>query len=67
VLDGVHDLAIDDGRVRFTVDSDRIAEVLPALGRLGVQGLTVAPPSLEELFLRHYGDDAALAGEGVRR
>jgi ABC-2 type transport system ATP-binding protein len=21
-----------------------------------VQGLTVAPPSLEELFLRHYGD-----------
>jgi ABC-2 type transport system ATP-binding protein len=67
VLDGVHDLAIDDGRVRFTVDSDRIAEVLPALGRLGVQGLTVAPPSLEELFLRHYGDDAALAGEGVGR
>jgi ABC-2 type transport system ATP-binding protein len=30
--------------------------VLPALGRLGVTGLQVAPPSLEELFLRHYGD-----------
>ncbi|MGR0221842.1 ABC transporter ATP-binding protein [Agromyces sp. ZXT2-6] len=65
-LDGVHDLAVDDGRVQFTVDSDRIAEVLPELGRLGVQGLTVAPPSLEELFLRHYGDDAALAAEGAR-
>jgi ABC-2 type transport system ATP-binding protein len=63
---GVHDLVIDDGRVRFTADSDRIAQVLPELGRLGVQGLTVAPPSLEELFLRHYGDDPALVAEGVR-
>ncbi len=52
-----HDLVIDEGRVRFTVDSDRIAEVLPDLGRLGVQGLTVAPPSLEDLFLRHYSDE----------
>jgi len=24
---------------------------------MDVRGLTVAPPSLEELFLRHYGDD----------
>ncbi|MGR2752158.1 ATP-binding cassette domain-containing protein [Agromyces arachidis] len=66
-IDGVHDLVVDDGRVRFTVDTDRIAGVLPQLGRLGVQGLTVAPPSLEELFLRHYGDDAALVDEGARR
>ncbi|HEX6955230.1 MAG TPA: ABC transporter ATP-binding protein [Agromyces sp.] len=66
-LSGVHDLSSGDGRVTFTVDSDRIAEVLPELGRLGVQGLTVAPPSLEELFLRHYGDDPALAtSEGAR-
>lgn len=61
-IDGVHDLVVDSGRVRFTVDSDRIAGVLPELGRLGVQGLTVMPPSLEELFLRHYGDDPALVG-----
>ncbi|MBT2567216.1 ABC transporter ATP-binding protein [Arthrobacter sp. ISL-85] len=55
-LGAVHDLTLDAGRVRFTADSDRIAEVLPALGTLGVQGLTIVPPSLEELFLRHYGD-----------
>jgi ABC-2 type transport system ATP-binding protein len=61
-IDGAHDLVIDNGRVRFTVDSDRIAGVLPELARLGVQGLTVMPPSLEELFLRHYGDDRALVG-----
>ncbi|MBM7503234.1 ATP-binding cassette domain-containing protein [Agromyces aurantiacus] len=59
-IDGVHDLVADNGRVRFTVDSDRMAGMLPELGRLGVQGLTVMPPSLEELFLRHYGDDPAL-------
>ncbi|MFP5312285.1 MAG: ATP-binding cassette domain-containing protein, partial [Actinomycetes bacterium] len=53
-LGAVHDLTVDAGRVRFSADSDRIAEVLPALGALGVQGLTIVPPSLEELFLRHY-------------
>jgi len=74
-LGAVHDLAVDAGRVRFSADSDRIAEVLPALGALGVQGLTIVPPSLEELFLRHYGDRSAApepdvpasAGNGSRR
>jgi len=60
-LAAVHDLAVDAGRVRFSADSDRIAEVLPALGALGVQGLTIVPPSLEELFLRHYGDASVSA------
>ena len=65
-LPGTHDLVIDEGRVRFTVDSDRVADVLPDLGRLGVQGLTVAPPSLEDLFLRHYGDELAPVEEEAR-
>jgi ABC-2 type transport system ATP-binding protein len=60
-LGAVHDLMADGGRVRFGADSDRIAEVLPALGALGVQGLTITPPSLEELFLRHYGDTSVAA------
>ncbi|WP_246858368.1 ABC transporter ATP-binding protein [Citricoccus sp. SGAir0253] len=61
-LPGAHDATVQDGRARFTVDSDAIATVLPALAELGVVGLQVAPPSLEELFLRHYGDDAGPAG-----
>jgi ABC-2 type transport system ATP-binding protein len=56
-IDDAHDLVIEHGQVSFTVDSDRVASVLPVLARLEVQGLTVAPPSLEELFLRHYGDE----------
>ena len=65
-LDGTHDLVMDNGRVRFTVDSDRIAAILPELARLQVQGLTVAPPSLEDLFLRHYGDDLTPVEEEAR-
>lgn len=56
---GVHDVDTSGDRVRFTVDSDRIAGILPALAELGVTGLRVEPPSLEELFLRHYGDDTS--------
>jgi ABC-2 type transport system ATP-binding protein len=52
-----HDVVVADGRVRFTADSDQVTAVLPVLAELEVQGLTIAPPSLEELFLRHYGDD----------
>ena len=53
----VHDGAVAEGRARFTVDSDRVTAVLPELARRGVEGLRIEPPSLEELFLRHYGDD----------
>lgn len=59
-LAAAHDTLVEDGRVRFTVDSDEVSGVLPELSRLGVAGLRVAPPSLEELFLRHYGDDLAV-------
>lgn len=61
-LGAVHDLTADSGRIKFGADSDRIAEVLPLLGALGVQGLIITPPSLEELFLRHYGDTSVRAG-----
>ncbi|MDQ1577281.1 MAG: polyether ionophore transport system ATP-binding protein [Microbacteriaceae bacterium] len=68
-IPGSHDLSLAGGRIRFTVDSHQVAAVLPALAELDVQGLTVAPPSLEDLFLRHYGDelDDAVAGEAEAR
>jgi ABC-2 type transport system ATP-binding protein len=56
-----HDVATDNGRVHFTVDSDKLSGVLAALAQLDPKGITVAPPSLEELFLRHYGDELAEA------
>ncbi len=58
-IPGIHDPRFAEGRAAFTVDSDAVAGVLPALGSRNVAGLRIAPPSLEELFLRHYGDDIA--------
>ena len=66
-----HDLRTDNGRVKFTADSDGLPPVLAALADLNAKSLTVAPPSLEELFLRHYGDELAgvaeLEAEAKRR
>ncbi len=65
-LPGVHDLrTTPDGtvvRVAFTTDNDRLGEVLTAAGALGVRAFTATPPSLEELFLRHYGDELEAVG-----
>ena len=58
-LQGVHDLVVDGDRLRFDVDDAAVHDVLPALTRMGVTALTITPPSLEDLFLRHYGDDLA--------
>jgi ABC-2 type transport system ATP-binding protein len=65
-LPGVHDLAVTGGRVTFLVDNAQLDVVVRALAGLGVRSLVTAPPSLEELFLRHYGDELAGAGAGGR-
>jgi ABC-2 type transport system ATP-binding protein len=56
-LPGVHGLTVDGTRVRFDVESSQLEAVISALGALGVQSLLSHPPTLEELFLRHYGDE----------
>lgn len=55
-LDGVHDLHVQDGRVRFEVDSERIGDAVAPLSDAGLRSLVSHPPTLEQLFLRHYGD-----------
>ena len=56
-LAGVHDLQIDGTRVRCEVDTDRLDALLRRLTSVGVRSLVSQPPTLEELFLRHYQDD----------
>src|SRR5512132_2358532 len=65
-LSGVHDLHVDGTRVRLQVDTAQLDEVLRHLSAAGVRGLTSQPPTLEELFLRHYQADqvATPAGDG---
>jgi ABC-2 type transport system ATP-binding protein len=54
-LAGVHDLSVDGHRVRMHVDSTQLGAVLKHLTDIGVHNLVSQPPTLEELFLRHYG------------
>ena len=69
-LPGVHDLDVDGHRVHLEVDTPAIDAVLDALQEAGVRSLTTQPPTLEDLFLRHYGDRAepgAASGPGASR
>jgi ABC-2 type transport system ATP-binding protein len=54
-LAGVHDLEIDGTAARLQVDPEHLDEVLGTLTEHGVRALTSSPPTLRELFLRHYG------------
>jgi ABC-2 type transport system ATP-binding protein len=70
-LPGVHGVRIDDGRFSFDVDTEALDGVLRHVTGFGVRSLTSTPPTLEELFLRHYGDELDVtgvptAGEPVR-
>jgi ABC-2 type transport system ATP-binding protein len=53
-LDG-HDGGVD-GRVRFDVDTDHLDEAMSYLAPLGIRSLVSHPPTLEELFLRQFGE-----------
>jgi ABC-2 type transport system ATP-binding protein len=57
-LPGVHDLDVQGARVRFEVDTAELDQVLRRLTASGVRSLTSQPPTLEELFLRHYQVEA---------
>lgn len=53
---GVHDAVVEGNRVRFQVETAQVDAALRVLLDAGVRSLTSQPPTLEELFLRHYGD-----------
>ncbi|GGZ12078.1 ABC transporter ATP-binding protein [Streptomyces nitrosporeus] len=65
-LPGVHSVEFTGdgagGRVRFDVDGDHLGAALGELAACGVRSLTSHPPTLEELMLRHYGDELSVSG-----
>jgi ABC-2 type transport system ATP-binding protein len=57
-LPGVHDLTLDGGtHASFDVDTQHLDTAVRRLSTLGIRSLVSTPPTLEELFLRHYGDE----------
>lgn len=55
---GVAHVMHEDGRVSFDVDTDHIDEAMDYLAPLKITSLVSHPPTLEELFLRQFGDSA---------
>ncbi|MFG2983166.1 ATP-binding cassette domain-containing protein [Streptomyces sp. NPDC048258] len=58
-LPGVYDVQVQGLKVRLQADTDKLDAVLRALTASGVRSLTSTPPTLEELFLRHYTEEAS--------
>jgi len=58
-LPGVHGLDVEGNRVRCEVDTAQLDGLMKQLAASGIKSLVAQPPTLEELFLRHYEDDAA--------
>lgn len=51
---GVYGITEDKGGLSFQVDSSEIGGVVSYIGKYGVKKLESAPPTLEDLFMRHY-------------
>lgn len=50
----IHDLSDEKGQLTFSVDSDKQGEVIAYISRYDIINMECAPPTLEELFMRHY-------------
>lgn len=56
-LDGVYDVRPDDDHLRFEVDGESLDAAMRLVTAAGIRSLVSRPPTLEDLFLRHYDDD----------
>lgn len=64
-LAGVHELEVHGSTVHFHVDTAHLDAAIRCLVAAGLRTLVSNPPTLEEMFLRHYGDElAADLGDG---
>ncbi len=61
-MPGVHELTVTGTTVRCQVDRAALDEVVGRLHQAGIRSLTCRPPTLEELFLRHYSPERSAAG-----
>jgi ABC-2 type transport system ATP-binding protein len=55
-LTGVYDVVITGPKLRCEVDNAALTGVLSRLTSAGVRALTCRPPTLEEIFLKHYSE-----------
>lgn len=67
-LEGIHDLTVDaDGRhATFDLDATQVNSLLDRLAHVDVVSLSISPPTLEQLFLRHYDLRATPAADATK-
>ncbi|GAB3752429.1 ABC transporter ATP-binding protein [Microlunatus parietis] len=53
-ITGLVDVELDGGNLRCRVEPAALDDLLRALANAGVRGVTITPPTLEEVFLSHY-------------
>jgi ABC-2 type transport system ATP-binding protein len=61
-IPGVHNVKTGTGQISLSVDNDALGDVLRRLAEADVHSLVSRPPTLEELFLRHYAKTEPVAG-----
>lgn len=64
---GLYDLSLNNNRATFQVESDDLSNVLGFLSRYEIKAMTSTPPTLEELFMRHYGEDLSVQVKSGRK
>ncbi|HEX9848359.1 MAG TPA: ABC transporter ATP-binding protein [Acidimicrobiia bacterium] len=62
-LPGVHNVESSDGSLRFDVDAEHLDVAVRHLSSAGIRSLVSQPPTLEQIFLRHYGDSVETVEE----
>ncbi|AST91655.1 MULTISPECIES: ABC transporter ATP-binding protein [Sutcliffiella] len=62
-LNGVHEVENSRDSISFQVDADQLDIVIKYLGQYGIVKLESAPPTLEDLFMRHYDISSASRGD----
>jgi len=53
-VNGVHDFVLEDNVATFSADNEYINDILIEATKLGVKQFDAVPPTLEDLFMRHY-------------
>jgi len=66
-IPGVRSVHVSGRSTTFDADAEAVGPAFDAVHAAGVRSLFGQPPTLEQLFLRHYGDEAAGAEEGAAR
>jgi ABC-2 type transport system ATP-binding protein len=65
---GVHHLERSDSEFIFQVDTEELGNIIQYISSFGIEKLESAPPTLEDIFMRHYEgtEDNHLASGGAK-